>query len=572
MSIVISVLVLAVLAVVVYFISRPRTVSALLYNGVVYTMNAQAPQVQALAIDRGQIVAIGSSKELLAAFRSNETVDLGGRAVYPGFIDSHAHLENIGAALMNLDLTGTTSLEEIRTLVGKEAARKGPGAWVRGRGWDQNKWASKAFPTHNDLDDVTGGVPVYLVRVDGHAVWLNRKAMSLVGVDRNTPDTGGGAIIRDKSGDPTGIFVDNAIEIVTRGVPPPTADERREAILRGVHECIRYGLTEVHDMGVDLEGIHIYKKLLDAGQFPFRVYVAVGGTGDAWASYLKSGPEIGLYDGRLTVRALKLYADGALGSRGAALIEPYTDDPTNRGLTVTTAAELKSAAVAAFDRGFQVCIHAIGDRANAIVLGVYEDVFKSKHTDGSNVRFRIEHAQVLDTADIKRFHRDNVIPVMQATHCTSDMPWAEDRLGPSRILGAYAWRSLLNCGSIVPGGSDAPVESPNPLWGFYAAITRQDRSGHPPGGWRPEQRMTREEALKSYTVWAAYAGFQENVKGALEQGKWADLVVLSDDVMKIDPAKILDVTVDLTVIGGVVVYSSGAIPGVSGPAAGGSPL
>jgi predicted amidohydrolase YtcJ len=322
---------------------------------------------------------------------------------------------------------------------------------------------------------------------------------------------------------------------------------------------VKVGLTEVHDMGVDLSGIGIYKKLIAEGRFPLRVYVAIDGIGETWSHYLNSGPETVGYDGRLAVRALKLYADGALGSRGAALIEPYSDDPSNRGLTLTSAEQIRSAASQALDKGFQVCTHAIGDRGNNIVLNVYEEVLNANKVKARDARFRVEHAQVLDRPDMPRFHALGILPMMQPTHCTSDMYWAESRLGPERTKGAYAWRSLISLGSIVPGGSDFPVESPNPLWGFYAAITRQDHTGWPDGGWHAEEKMTREEALKSFTLWSAFAAFQEKARGSIEVGKFADLTILSQDIMKIEPRKILETSVEMTLVAGQVVYSSGAI-------------
>jgi predicted amidohydrolase YtcJ len=310
-------------------------------------------------------------------------------------------------------------------------------------------------------------------------------------------------------------------------------------------------------MGVDSGGVAIYRSLIAGGQFPFRVYVALAGSSSgSWAGFRKSGPLKDAEGGRLAVRGVKFYADGALGSRGAALIEPYSDDPGNRGLTLTSRADLLEAAEQAIDAGFQLCTHAIGDRANAFVLDVYDEALTSRGAKGRDIRFRIEHAQVLASAEIPRFKALGVIPVMQASHCTSDMPWATRRLGPERIKGAYAWRSLLRQGSIIPGGSDFPVESPNPLWGFYAAVTRQDRDGLPEEGWNPGERMTREEALKSYTLWGAFAGFQEREKGTLEPGKWADMVVLTDDIMKIDPPKILTTRVEKTIIAGEVVYDA----------------
>jgi len=431
-----------------------------------------------------------------------------------------------------------------------------PGTWLRGRGWDQNRWASKSFPTHNMVDGVTKDVFVYLRRVDGHAAWVNQRVIELAKITNATPDPEGGKIIRDMAGNPTGVFVDNAIDLIEEVMPQPSEEERTEAIRKAVEECVKVGLTEMHDMGVDLQELDIYKKLISQKQFPFRVYAAIGGAGKTWDRYLQRGPEIGTNEGRLMVRALKLYADGALGSRGAALIEPYSDDPANRGLTLTSSDQMKSAATQALEKGFQVCVHAIGDRGNNIALNVYAEVLKSNPAKAKDARFRIEHAQVLEPNDIGRFHQLGVIPSMQPTHCTSDMYWAEERLGSKRVQGAYAWRTLLNTGSIIPAGSDVPVESPNPLWGFYAAITRQDHKGWPEGGWHPDQRMTREEALRAFTLWAAYASFEENTRGTIEEGKVADFTILSDDIMKIEPKKILDASVEMTIIGGDIVYTA----------------
>jgi hypothetical protein len=351
--------------------------------------------------------------------------------------------------------------------------------------------------------------------------------------------------------------VDNAINMLESALPDPSVEERTHAILTSVRACAKVGLTGVHDMGTDLEGIGIYKKLIEDGTFPLRVYAAIDGGGKTWDYYYNRGPEIGLNDGRLTVRALKLYADGALGSYGAALIEPYSDDPGNRGLTRTSTDSIRYYGERALEKGFQLCIHAIGDRANHVVLNTYGEILRSHGGSPERTRFRIEHVQVLDRADIPRFRDLGVIPAMQPTHCTSDMYWAERRLGPERIKGAYAWRSLIASGSVVPGGSDFPVESNNPLWGFYAAITRQDHEGWPEGGWYAEERMTRDEALRAFTLWGAYAAFEEELKGSIQVGKYADLVVLNNDIMTIEPSQILQSEVDLTILGGDIVYSSG---------------
>lgn len=552
------ILALIIIVGVYFMIFRYRTqeASMLLMNGIVYTVNDKRPMAEAIAVKEGRIIGVGSNDEIRRKFASERVIDLKGRAVYPGFVDAHGHMEGLGALLSNVDLDGTTSVDEIQKLVAERAKSVKPGAWIRGRGWDQNKWAGQSFPTHEMLDAVVKDIPVYLRRVDGHALWVNQKALDLAGITRVTRDPQGGRIVRDGSGNPTGVFVDNAIDLIDSIMPQPSEEERTEAIQKAVEECVKVGLTEVHDMGVDLQVVGIYKKLIAENRFPFRIYAAIGGVGKTWSRYLDTGPETGGDDARLTVRALKLYADGALGSRGAALIEPYADDPGNRGLTLTSAEQLKSASAEALDRGFQVCVHAIGDRANNIVLNVYEEVLKSNPTKARNARFRIEHAQVLGLDDIPRFHKLDVIPSMQPTHCTSDMYWAEDRLGSDRVKGAYAWRSLIDQGCIIPAGSDFPVESPNPLFGFYAAITRQDKKGWPEGGWFPAQRMTREEALKAFTMWAAFAAFEENSKGSIEPGKLADFTILSADIMKIEPLRIPDTHVEMTIVGGDVVYAS----------------
>jgi hypothetical protein len=541
---------------VLYHYQKNHTATLVLLHGVVYTENEQEPMAEAIAIRDGKIVAVGSTQEIQSSFVASNVIDLHGMPVYPGFTDAHAHMEGLGALLVNVNLGDTKSVEEIQTLVARRVATVPPGSWVRGRSWDQNKWPDKEFPTHQMLDAVAQDNPVILTRVDGHAVWLNRKALDLAGITARTPDPDGGKIVRDAEGNPTGVLIDNAIDLVDAVIPQPSEAERTEAIERAVQECLKVGLTEVHDMGADGELIGIYRKLIHAKKFPFRVYVAIGGTGETWEQYLARGPELLGNDQRLTVRALKLYADGALGSRGAALIEPYTDDPTNRGLTRTPAEAITEAAREALNHGFQVCTHAIGDRANHIVLNAYEAALVQNKGMAKDARFRIEHAQVVDPQDTPRFVKLGVIPSMQPTHCTSDMYWAEERLGPKRIKGAYAWRSFLNAGSILPGGSDFPVESPNPLWGFYAAITRQDHDGWPSGGWYPDQRMTREEALKAFTLWAAYAAFEEKRRGSVEEGKLADLVVLSNDIMTCEPLRILETKVVYTIVGGEIAYAS----------------
>jgi predicted amidohydrolase YtcJ len=531
-------------------------VDLILANGNIYTLNDAMPQAKAIAICGDRIVAVGWNEEIKTRFNAKRVIDLRGNAAYPGFTDAHAHLESLGGSLVNLNLEGTTSVEQIRQLVAERAASLPAGAWLRGRSWDQNDWEVKAFPTHTMLDDVAGDHPVFLRRIDGHAGWANQRALDAAKISKSTNDPQGGKILRDADGKPTGVLIDNAMDLIDSVMPAPTTEERTAYVEKAVQECLRFGLTEVHDMGVDAELIGIYKKLIAERRFPFRVYAAIDGINKTWRAYKQRMPEIGKYDNRLTVRALKLYADGALGSRGAALLEPYSDERNNTGLLLTPTDSLVQAASDALERGYQVCTHAIGDRANRAVLDIYERVFKANETSARDARFRIEHAQVVSMSDIPRFAKLGVLPSMQQTHCTSDMYWAEQRLGAGRVGGAYAWRHLMNAGSIIPGGSDFPVESANPLLGFYAAITRQDAKGFPDGGWYPDQRMTRDEALKSFTKWAAFAAFEEDLRGSLEVGKLADIVILSNDIMHCEPKEILATTVLYTIVGGEIVYEA----------------
>ena len=550
----VALLVLLAMGFLVYLVlNAPHMADILLYNGKVYTVDADFSMAEAVAVRGGRIIAVGKTSDLLDRFEAQESVDLQGKPLYPGFIDAHAHFLSLGLSLLMLDIVGTSSSEQVASMVRDRVRGWKPGRWVRGRGWDQNDWSVKEFPTREILDAVAPDNPVYLWRIDGHAVWVNRTVLDLAGVTKETRDPEGGRIVRDARGNPTGIFIDNAIDLLIPVIPEYTTDELLEAGKLAAQVCSKYGLTSLQDMGSNLREIAVLKELVAEGDFPVRLYVAVEGSDTAsWNYYLQHGREIGLAGNKLTVRTLKLYADGALGSRGAALIEPYSDDPGNRGLTRTSEAQLLRGCSDALRNGFQVSIHAIGDRANHIVLNVYEKVLKEGPR--KDPRFRVEHAQVLDPADIPRFHELGVLPSMQPTHCTSDMYWAVDRLGKERTKGAYAWRSLMDTGVIILGGSDFPVESPNPLWGIYAAVTRQDRSGWPDGGWYPAQRLTFEEAIRSFTSWAAYGAFEEKLKGSIEPGKLADLVVLSKDIGAIPPKEILTAEVLMTMLGGTWVY------------------
>jgi len=522
----------------------------------IYTVDPDRPVVRAFAVRDGRIVFAGSEREALALKGpSTRVLALGDRTVIPGITDAHLHLLGLGAAIREVDLTLTRSYDEVIRRVAARAREAAKGEWIIGRGWNQNDWPDTRFPTHDALSRAVPDNPVVLERVDGHAVLVNAKAIEAAAVAASTPDPTGGRIVRNPDGSPTGVFVDNGMNLIWRVVPALSRDATRAAILAAVAEVNRWGLTGVHDAGVGGATLDLYEELARAGRFSLRDYVMVAGDSADVARAYQRGPQSALFNGRLWIRAIKMYADGALGSRGAALLEGYSDDPGNRGLFVTDTMVLRAAAVAALRHGFQLCIHAIGDHANRMVLDAYEAALDSVPT--ADHRFRIEHAQILSHQDIPRFAALGVIPSMQTSHQTSDMYWAMNRLGWTRVQGAYAWRSLLNTGAIIPNGTDAPVERVNPMIGFHAAITRQDADGWPAGGWFPGERMTREEALKSMTIWPAYAGFMENVAGSLSPGKYADFVVLDQDIMTVAPERILETNVVMTVLGGETVYERG---------------
>jgi predicted amidohydrolase YtcJ len=542
-------------------IGAQASADLVLVNGKIYTVDNARPVVTALAARGGRVVFVGSDAEArVLATGSARVIDLNGATVVPGIIDAHAHLLGLGNTLRRVNLAGSTSYDEVIERVKAFSRDVKPGEWILGRGWDQNRWTSKEFPTHEALSRAFPNNPVVLTRIDGHALLANAKAMELARVLAATTDPEGGRIMRFSSGAPSGVFVDKAQSLVDRAIPATTRVDTRRAILAAIAECNRWGLTGVHDAGEGAETIGIYEELAKAGSYNLRNYVMLSDPGEPGSlaalrnPYLRRGPQSALYDGHLWVRAIKLYADGALGSRGAALLAPYADEPTNSGLLVSRPEHLRAWAETALRSGFQVNVHAIGDRGNRIVLDAFESALRS--VPRANHRFRIEHAQVLNLEDIPRFAKLGVIPSMQPTHQTSDMGWAEVRVGPQRIRGAYAWRSLLNTGVVIPSGTDFPVEEVNPLLTFHAAVTRQDPSNSPVGGWYPEQRMTREEALQSMTIWPAYAGFQESMLGSLTPGKFADFVVLDRDIMRIPDTEILATRVVSTWIGGKRVYEA----------------
>jgi predicted amidohydrolase YtcJ len=526
------------------------------YNGKIYTLVDGPSTVEAVAVRDGRVVFAGS-RQGCRPLEGEKTrrLDLGGGTMIPGLVDAHAHLRGLGRYLAQLKLETITSRAGVRDAVRETQKTTPPGRWIQGRGWDQNDWEVKQFPTYRDLDG-TNANPVYLRRVDGHASWVNRKAMEICGITRDTPDPDGGRIVRDKNGDPTGVFIDNASDLISDNIPEPSPEELDDWMLSAIRHCNERGLTGIHDAGITEEDIESLERLFERGELSFRVYCMLSTEEEDLAfaeRAVRAGPRV-TAGGRVVVRAIKLYADGALGSRGAAMIEPYSDDPGNRGLLVDPPEELERLSRLAIENGFQVCTHAIGDRGNRIILDVYEKVL-SNHPGGSGgPRFRVEHAQIVSADDIPRFARLGVTPSMQPTHCTSDMYWAQDRVGPDRIRGAYAWRSYLDDNNHMPLGSDFPVEGADPLWGIYAAVTRQDKKGWPDGGWYPEQRMTALEAVRGFTREAAWAGFQETDLGTIEVGKWADFTVVDRDILTVAPAEILKTRVTRTVVEGAIVY------------------
>jgi hypothetical protein len=516
-------------------------------NANIYTMDASRARASRVAIKDGAILAFDEDVERHIG-PATRRMDARGATLVPGFIDSHGHMAHLGRSLESLPLRGVKTIDAVAGMVAQAAHKLPAGAWIRGDGWDQTNWGG-TFPAAGPLTHAAPEHPVYLTRVDGHAAWVNAKALSLAGIGNATPDPEGGKILRAADGTPTGVLIDAAQWLVTRkmGEAPPA--QVRRWIENAARECARRGITTVHDAGVDAVELTSYRALIAERRLPVRVYAMIGGTGALWRQYLAKGPEIG---DRLTVRSIKLMVDGAMGSRGAAFFEPYADDPGNAGLLLMKQEEVARVAREAVRGGFQVAAHAIGDRANRMVLDAYAGALGG----ANDKRFRIEHAQVVASGDFELFARYSVIASMQATHATSDMRWAQQRLGPERVKGAYAWRRFLGIGVIVAGGSDFPVEEPNPLWGFHAAVARKDRDGNPSGGWFPDQRMTREEALRSWTLAGAHAAFEEKRKGSLAPGKLADLVLLSGDIMTIAPAGILKTRVLMTMVGGQVVFDA----------------
>ena len=515
-------------------------------NAHIYTMNAAQPQATAIAVKGTRILAVGPDAKS-AIGPNTRRIDAKGAAIIPGLIDSHVHMHALGDILNSFDLRAVESITQVAAIVKEAAAKATAGEWIEGRAWDETNWGGQ-FPTAAPLTAAAPDNPVFLKRVDGHAAWVNRKALEAAGITKDTKDPQGGKIIRDAKGEATGVLIDRAQSLVASKIPSPSPTQVERAIARAAQECAKLGLTTVHDAGMGQVELAAYRKLIAEHRFPTRVYAMIGGTGPLWQEYQQKGPEIGE---QLTVRSIKLVADGAMGSRGAAFWQPYSDDPGNTGLLILSKDQIEAVARDAVKSGFQVNTHAIGDRANRTALDAYGAVL-----GGSNdKRFRIEHAQVVSLPDFALFAKYNVIASIQSTHATSDMRWALARLGPDRLMGAWAPKRFLAAGVAIANGSDTPVENPNPLWGFYASVTRQDHQGNPAGGFMPDQKLSRDEALRSWTFGGAYAAFEEKQKGSLEAGKLADFVMLSQDIMKVPDADLLKTRVTMTVLGGEAVYT-----------------
>ena len=536
------------------------TADLIFVNGNVYTANDRDPHADAIAVKGDRIVFVGST----AAARSfggknSRIIDLGGSTVLPGFTDSHYHLIGVGERELTLNLEGITNIKDFLASVKSAVGQAMPGQWVTGRGWIETFWTPPVFPTRQDLDRVSPNNPVFLTRSDGHGAVANSAALKIAAVDKNTPDPFGGQILKDKqTGEPTGMLLDHAQGLVSSHVPAPTRADIEKAILVGAERSVKLGWCQIQNAGSTNSDIDLLRSLYGQGKLKLRIYNAAYGPGPAADKLLAEGPTIDAFDHRFTMRAIKVVFDGALGSRGAALLEPYSDYDTS-GFLTQKESELSPMFARALRAGIQVETHAIGDRANRIILDLYEKALNEVPPDQRKVRdprWRVEHAQIVSLLDIPRFARLGIIPSMQPSHAIGDLHFAPRRLGLDRLKGAYAWESFIKSGCIVAGGSDAPVERGEPMIEFYAAVARKDLKGFSGDGWHPEEAVTRDQALKMFTAWAAYAAFQENEKGSIQTGKLADLTILSADIMKIPEAEIPKATCVMTVIGGQIIYDN----------------
>jgi predicted amidohydrolase YtcJ len=545
-----------------------------LINANIYTANEKQPRAEAIAVKGGRVLFVGSNAEA-RKFSSQQVIDLHSRTVVPGLTDSHCHIFGIGERELTLNLEGTNTLQEFLAKISERATKREPGKWITGRGWIETFWKPAQFPTRQDLDKIAAENPVLLTRADGHASVANSAALKIAGIDKNTPNPFGGEILKDKqTGEPTGMLTDNAQSLVRRNIPKPTLDERERALLTGINREIGLGWCEIQNAGSHKDDIDVIKKVYTDGTAKIRLINCVYGPGEDAQNFLKEGATIDAFDHHFAQRTIKVVFDGALGSRGAALLKPYSDAADTSGYLTEKPEDLKPMFEEALRRGIQVETHAIGDRTNRAILDLYEAAFNAVPPDQRSVkepRWRVEHAQIVDPSDLPRFKKLGLIPSMQPSHAISDLFFAPKRLGMDRLVGAYAWQSFLKQGSIICGGSDAPVERGEPMIEFYAAVARKplpeksvglsaeglSRTGDlAKAGWHPEQAVSREQALKMFTIWPAFASFEENDKGSIEHGKLADFTVLSQDIMKIPEAEILKTHNEMTIIGGEIVYQT----------------
>ena len=527
-------------------------------------MNDAQPKAEAIAIKGDRILFVGPNEEAKKySGPGTDTIDLKGKTVVPGLTDSHCHIFRIGERLTHLNLDTARTRESFLAKVKEAAEKTTPGQWVTGRGWIETFWSPPVFPTRDDLDKVAPNNPVYLVRADGHGAVANSAALRIAGIDTKTANPFGGEILRDKkTGQALGMLLDNAMELVASKVPPPTPEENEKSLVLGVKRSLALGWCEIQNAGSYLPEVELMKKLYGEGKLKLRIYNAVYGPGEAADRLLKEGPIIDSDDHRFTTRTIKVVFDGSLGSRSAALLQPYSDVPETSGFLTEKEEDLRPMLKEALRRGIQVETHAIGDRANHTILDLYEEAFKAVPRNERKVqepRWRVEHAQILAPSDLPRFAKLRVIASMQPSHAISDLFFAPRRLGEKRLAGAYAWQSLLKSGALIAAGSDAPVERGEPMIEFYAAVARKSQDGFSAPDWHPEEAVTREQALKMLTRWPAYAAFQEQEKGSIAVGKLADLTILSEDIMKIPEPDILRTRCLMTVVGGEILFDAGEL-------------
>ena len=529
-------------------------------NARVYTANDRNPRAEAVAIRGDRIVFVGRNDGATRLVGPNtKVIDLTGATVLPGLTDAHMHLSGVGAREMTLNLEGMNTLEDFLAKVKARVDQSRPGQWVTGRGWIETFWKPPVFPTRADLDRIAPNNPVYLTRADGHASVANSAALRLAGVTRNTAAPAGGAINKGPDGEPSGMLIDRAQGLVGRLVPAPSEEEKDQQIIKGVEREIQLGWTQIQDAHGTWSEVERIRRLYRDGKLKIRIYKTISGPGADADTLIRRGPVLGEFGGRLTVRTIKVVMDGALGSRGAALLAAYSDDPRNTGLITTDTVALQPMLIGALKNGIQVETHSIGDRGNRLMLDFYERAMQAVPAAQRKVaepRWRDEHSQIVNPADLPRFKQLGIIASMQPSHAISDLYFAPARLGMDRLKGAYAWQSFLKLGVPVAGGSDAPVERGEPMIEFYAAVARKDLQGRSGEGWHPEERVTREQALKMFTLWPAFAAFEDSLRGTIEPGKLADLTILDQDILRVPEAGILKTRTLYTVVNGEIVYSA----------------